>query len=221
MIHAKDIPLQTAPMDASAQTTSPTTSWVNQLVYEIFDRWGRGVIRGELPLLRGGAGDALGLGDELLNQIPQLPNRNKRYGDDNTVGARAMQIVRLTPAPVGALVKLIDSGPNAAAVATLPTATIVASPLTHLARRVALVTVTNAATLNAAGIGVELQTAVTTGAAPAATDYTPPGSSPMDRSRRASSSFPPSAPAARSGRGSARRSSALDPRRGRPRSASR
>jgi hypothetical protein len=171
MVHAKDAQLSRYPVYTPDGTVQ---SWVNQLVYEIFDRWGRGVITGELPLLRGGAGDSLKIGDECLNQIPQLPNKNKRIVDDGTVGARAMQIIRLTPTPRGNLIKLIDSGPNAAAVATLPTHTIAVTP-GRRALRFAQLKITNATTLNAALCGVEIQMAVTTGAAPASTDYASAG----------------------------------------------
>lgn len=171
MVHAKDAFISRFVPSTPDDTVQ---SWVNQLAYEVFDRWGRSAIVAELPLIRGGAGDALKLGDELLNATPQIPNKNKRYGDDNSVGARAMQIVRMTPSPVGALVKMIDSGPNAAALGTLPTFTVAAGP-GRLGLRFARVTITNAPTLNAALCGVEIQMAVTTGGVPAATDYTAAG----------------------------------------------
>jgi hypothetical protein len=144
--------------------------WFTAAAKEIFDRTGRGVQEGSTSALRGGAGDTMLLGDEILVALKQLPNHNKRYGDDNTVGARAMQIVHRTATLRGYELGLMDAGANANAIATVPTLSIAASgdaPMT-----LAVATITNAATLNAAGYGLRLQMAVTTGAAPATTDYT-------------------------------------------------
>lgn len=149
----------------------PADDFLDLSIREIFDRFGRGVIECELPLLRGGSGDALRIGDECIVRLSQVPNRNKRYGDDTSVGGRAMQIVRYTPRATGALVKLLDSGPNAAAYGTTPTVTIAAGAGNFAARRTAELTVTNAATLNADGAGGYVLMAVTTGSTPASTDY--------------------------------------------------
>jgi hypothetical protein len=138
---------------------------------QLFDRFGRGNQGLERELMRGdGTSDAdtLNLGDEALVQISALPNHNKRYADDNTVGARAMQLVRVTEMPDRRAARFADSGPTAQ-LATAPTLSIAAS--TDLPRTVAQFTVTNAAALNALGYAVRLQFAATTGAAPAATDY--------------------------------------------------
>lgn len=153
----------------------PANDFLDLAIREIFDRYGRGVIECELPLLRGGSGDALRIGDECIVRLSQLPNKNKRYGDDTSVGGRAMQIVRYTPRASGALVKLLDSGPNAAAYGTAPTLSIAAATSSvfstaFLARRVAALTITNAATLNADGAGAYVLMAVNSGT-PAATDY--------------------------------------------------
>lgn len=149
------------------------SDWVNKLALEILDRWGRGIITGEIQGLRGGSTDALKLGDEVLNKHPYLPNHNKRLSDDASVSGRAMQVVAQTWDPRGYRLKLADSGPNAQPFATAPTLTIAAS--SDHPRTVAEVTITNAATLNAATAGLRLQMAVTTGAAPASTDYTDVG----------------------------------------------
>lgn len=143
--------------------------WFNGVAREVFDRWGRGIITATIPALRGGSADGVRLGDLVTNTLPQFPNRNKRLLDDNTVPGRIMQVVRVTPAPVGAEIKLADAGPFAAAISTLPTLSIAAS--SDLPRNVAILTVTNAATLNAATLGIRLYMAVTTGGAPAAGDY--------------------------------------------------
>lgn len=150
---------------------APANDFLDLAIREIFDRFGRGVIECELPFLRGGSGDALRIGDECIVRVKQLPNKNKRYGDDTSVGGRAMQVVRYTPRASGALVKLLDSGPNAAAFGTAPTVTIAAaSGGPFKARRVAALTITNAATLNAAGAGAYVLMAVNL-LTPAATDY--------------------------------------------------
>lgn len=145
--------------------------WVDGRAHEVFDRRGRGELRLKTTLIRGGAGDAVKLGDEILVNLKQLPNKNKRLGDDPTVGARAMQVLHVTPTLIGKVVELEDSGPNAQPIddADRPTHTIAASATKP--RTVAMVTITNAATLTAAGRSVRIQMAVTTGAAPAATDY--------------------------------------------------
>lgn len=145
--------------------------WVDGRAIEIAERRGRGRRRMKTVLLRGGAGDGVKLGDEILVNLKQLPNKNKRLGDDPTVGARAMQVLHVTPALRGKLVELEDSGQHAQTTLTdLPTHTIAASSTNP--RTVALATITNAATLNAALYGARIQMAVTTGAAPATTDYT-------------------------------------------------
>jgi hypothetical protein len=152
--------------DDAAQVYDP--QYVDHFAAQIFDRMGRGRLTGEVPLLRSpGAGGALLLGDEFVCQVKAMPNHNKRYGDDNTVGGRAVQIVRLTPSPTGPRVRFLDSGPNANAVATLPTLSLAlgTTPGSVLA------TITNAATLNASSIAVRLYWAVTTGAAPVTADY--------------------------------------------------
>lgn len=148
----------------------PANDFLDLAIREIFDRFGRGVIECELPLLRGGTGDSLRIGDECIVRVSQIPNRNKRYGDAAAVGGRAMQIVRYTPRASGALVKLLDSGPNASAYATAPTVSIGAASGAFNAKRVAALTITNAATLNADGAGAYVLMAVNSGT-PAATDY--------------------------------------------------
>lgn len=143
--------------------------FVDALAYQLFDRAGRGLVRGVTQLLRGGAGDALALGDEALVNIAQLPNHNKRLGDDGAIPARRMQVTQLTEFPAYREVQFTDSGPNANPIATLPTLAIAAS--SDWPRTVAEATITNAAALNTAGYAVRLQMAVTTGAAPTAGQY--------------------------------------------------
>ena len=151
--------------DPNAQGYDP--QYVDHFAGGIFDRMGRGRLGGEVSLLRGGTGGALNLGDEFVCALPSMPNHNKRYGDDNTVGGRAVQIVRATRMPWGQRVRFLDSGPNANAVATLPTFTLaLGTPAGTVAA-----TITNAAALNTASIAVRVYWAVTSGGAPVAADY--------------------------------------------------
>jgi hypothetical protein len=156
-------------LSSKANATSYEPAYVDHLAAEIFDRFGRGRLSGEVALLRGGAGDPLTLGDEAYISLKAMPNHNKRLGDDGTVSGRCVQSVRLTPSPTGRRMRFMDSGPNAQSTATLPTLTLA---LGTDAGSV-LVTITNAATLNASSTAVRLYWAVTTGAAPATGDYTP------------------------------------------------
>lgn len=143
--------------------------WTDARAREIFDRTGRGPIRLRTVVKRGSAAMAAKLGDEVLINLPQLPKGNKRLLDDATISPRAMQIVHLTPTPRGNEIECEDSGPNASPLSTLPTHTIAKS--TDSPRRIAEVTITNAAALNAVGYGLRLQLAITSGGAPALTDY--------------------------------------------------
>lgn len=168
-------------MVSRLSSQKPDLTYFDVPIREVFDRWGRGVIECSLALLRGGSADAAKLGDEVIVTLPQLPNKKKRYGDDNSVGGRAMQIVRLTQQVWGALAKLIDSGPNAQPYGTAPTISIATS--SDYPKTVADLTITNAGTLNAAGAGARVQMAVTTGGAPVSGAYSdvmlfPPGQIP-------------------------------------------
>jgi hypothetical protein len=116
----------------------------------LFDRFGHGAIAVETTFLRGGAGETVKLGDEVIVALSQLPNQNYRLGDNLAIAGRAMQVVRRTVTPIGYEVRLVDSGPNAAPLGTVPTLTIAGSA--DLPRTVAEVTITNAATLNGLGL---------------------------------------------------------------------
>lgn len=165
--------------------------WVYAFAKEYFDRFGRVPQAMEFDLQRGDAttdADLATLGEEVLVQISQLPNHNKRWGDDNSVGARAMQIVQLTEEPSRRPARLLDSGPAAQPLVTKPTHTIAASA--ELPRTVAALTITNAATLNGLGYAVEVQVALVdhSGAAPASTAYvtaftSAPGATPTGAQR--------------------------------------
>lgn len=144
--------------------------FVDAMAGEIFDRFSRGRIAGEVQFLRGGAGDPVTLGSEFAVTLPSMPNHNKRLLDDNSVPGRVVQALRITPTPRGKVVKFVDSGANANAVATLPTFTLALGPSAGSVQ----VTITNAATLNATSppIAARFQWAITTGAAPGTGDYT-------------------------------------------------
>lgn len=142
--------------------------WVAGAASEVFERYGRGPVRLRTTLLRGGAGDSLQLGDTALFDLPQIPNANKRLLDA-AVAARVMQITHLSITARGKEIEAVDFGPNAAQHGTVPTLTIALS--SDRPRNVAAVTITNAATLNGQSASLRLQMATTTGAAPAAEDY--------------------------------------------------
>lgn len=143
---------------------------VDAMAKSLFDRFGRGRLVGETTLLRAGAGGGVVLGQEILVGLRAMPNHNKRLGDDGTVGARCVQIVRLTPTPSGPHVRFVDSGPNANPASPLPTLSLAAGPP---GAGLAL-TITNAATLNAASppITVRVQWAAVASGTPASGDYT-------------------------------------------------
>jgi hypothetical protein len=122
-----------------------------------FDRWGWGGVGASMTLLRGGAGDSVREGDEILVDLDEIPNQNYRLGDNPSIAARAFQIVHRNIVAEGYEVELVDSGLTGQPPGTLPTVTIAAS--SDLPRTIAEVTVANAATLNAAGYGATVQIA--------------------------------------------------------------
>ncbi len=145
------------------------------LAQRIFNRWGHGAIAMETTFIRGGAGgtgsdDGPQLGDVVLIALPQIPNMNYRLGDNPSIAARAFQIVRRTILVTGYACRLVDAGPGLQPLATVPTLSIAAS--TDLPRTVAVVTVTDASTLNGLGYGLELQMALTLSGLPAASQFT-------------------------------------------------
>src|SRR5207253_1157712 len=90
--------------------------WLVKIAAALFERFGNGNQRFSADLIRGaGATDAdtANLGDEYLVNVKQIPNHNKRYGDDSSVGARALQICHITELVDRRQVVMWDSGPNA------------------------------------------------------------------------------------------------------------
>jgi hypothetical protein len=122
------------------------------IVAEGFDRFGRGAIVSEVQVLAGTAAANLQVGAEVVLNIPYYPNKNYRIGE-STVGTRIAQIVRRTEMPEGPIFKLVDSGVNQQPAS--PTFTVAA--WTGDPRRIAEVTVTNASTLNSAGVTLAVQ----------------------------------------------------------------
>ena len=140
--------------------------YVNGVALELFDRFGRGAPHSDqIAILRASdPGTGLQVGDEIEVNPAHMPNANYRFGDNPSMDPRVMQVIRRTESPAGPLIKLIDSG-SILQPATIPTITIAKSAV--LPRTVAQATITNAATLNAAGYIVAVQTA-TGASAPAA-----------------------------------------------------
>ncbi len=134
---------------------------------EIFDRYGTGAQAGDAAVLRGRGADAVKIGEEVYFEPADLPNAGKRFGDDPSVGARIMQVVRRTESPAGPEFHLLDSG-SAAQPATAATVSIAASATNPY--NTATFTITNAAALNATGViavAVEWATGTGTPSSPA------------------------------------------------------
>jgi hypothetical protein len=124
---------------------------------EIFDRYGRGAIGGELHCLPAVTVD---VGQEVQLNIPQLPNAQVGASPvSQRGGTRIVQVVRRTETPSGPDLYVLDSGTTAQP-GTVPTFTIGtnASDAFHFADLV----ITNAATLAAAGYQVRIEIAVGT-----------------------------------------------------------
>jgi hypothetical protein len=142
--------------------SSQTVLYSYGIAGEIFNRYGRGAVGGTLQVMRGTGADDVQVGDEIYVQVAHLPNNGKRIGDDPTVGARIMQVVRRTDSPSGPEFRLLDSGVAAQPVQT-PTISIAASTVNPNA--IAAFTITNAAALNATGtcgVAVQWATSATT-----------------------------------------------------------
>lgn len=118
---------------------------------EIFDRFGRGAIGSELNCLS--SVDAV-LGEEVQLNLPHLPNAVPGATPvSQRGGIRLVQVVQRTETPHGPVLKVLDSGTSAQA-STAPTLSIAAGADT---RKVAVITITNAAALAAAGLLVRLE----------------------------------------------------------------
>jgi len=132
-------------MVTDAESFVPTfEAWSRGVVYEGFERFGRGAVNSELPVIRTSAAAAAQIGDLLYINAGYYPNKNYRIGE-SSVGARVAQIVRREERPEAVVFKLVDAGtfvqPAIAAAVTLAVST--SDP-----RRVAQFTITNAGALN-------------------------------------------------------------------------
>ena len=139
------------------------TEWSRGVVFEGFNRFGRGAVNSEVAVLRTSAAAAAQVGDFIYIDASYYPNRNYRIGE-SSVGARVAQIVRREERPESVAFKLVDAGGfvQPATAATVSLAVSTSDP-----RRVAQFTITNAATLNSGSIGVAVEWA-TGASAPAA-----------------------------------------------------
>lgn len=131
-------------------------------------RYARGAARTTVTLDRSATGvGSITLGSVVTNAIAATPNGDRRHGEASRP-ARLCQVLRLTEGVATREVLLEDIGPAAAAITTLPTLSLAADAMNPTT--IANASVTNAATLNAAGRGVELQYALVSGT-PAAADW--------------------------------------------------
>jgi hypothetical protein len=146
MVHNANAPLQGAWQPDMAALIAGITN-------ELFDRYGRGAPTYELAVIRGTEGSFAQVGDEVLITAAHVPNQNYRIGE-STIGPRVAQVVRRDETPVGPVLKLVDSGPDSQ-LATAPIITIAKETLNP--RTLASFTITNAATLNTAVLGVEVE----------------------------------------------------------------
>jgi hypothetical protein len=135
---------------------------------EVSDRAGAGGRRGTVSVRVGTPAYAARLGDELLLGAAHHVNQNRRLQDAAEAGTpvppRAAQVVRRTEHLGYAVLELVDSGGAAQAPAVTPSLSLAVVPGGLFGAYAA--TVTNAAALNAAGAGLTLRFATTTGAAP-------------------------------------------------------
>lgn len=132
-------------MVTDAESFVPTfEAWSRGVVYEGFERFGRGATNSELPVLRTAAAAVAQIGDFLYINAGYYPNKNYRIGE-SSVGARVAQIVRREERPESVVFKLVDAGTfvQPAIAATVSLAVSTSDP-----RRVAQFTITNAAALN-------------------------------------------------------------------------
>lgn len=150
-----------------AKNASPDGSWTatygTRLAREVWDRTSVGIRELAFTVLATSDVAAAQIGDEVIVDVPHLPNGNLRRAEGGA--ARIAQVVQRTPGVATVELVLWDSGALAQP-ATTPTFTLAAG-----ARRgVAHVTLTNGSALDAIGAHVRLQVVQTpTGTA------TPPG----------------------------------------------
>ncbi len=123
-------------------------AFTSAVAVELFDRFGRGGPVCDALAVLSTSDTGFQVGDEIYVDPAHFPNLNYRFGDNPSVGARIMQILRRTETPAGPLIKVIDAGSNQQPVT--PAAVITIAANTRTPRSVAQFTITNAAAINTA-----------------------------------------------------------------------
>lgn len=108
---------------------------------------------------------ALNIGSYLRCNVPSLPSGTARLRTQSGI-SRVMQVTGITEGVGERVLTLEDLGPVGAAIGTAPTLTMATSGYSFSA------TITNAATLITAGSSVRVEIALTSGAAPASSEWT-------------------------------------------------
>jgi hypothetical protein len=130
-------------------------------------RYGRGAPETVLHLRREVAHvAALQIGSYVRNELTSLPSGTARLATQAGV-SRVQQVTAITEEIGERVVTFEDLGPIGLAIATAPTISLAAVGFAYS------VTITNAAALAAAGSSVRVDVALTSGAAPAATEWVP------------------------------------------------
>lgn len=123
-------------------------AFTSAIALELFDRFGRGGPVCDALAVLAASDTGFQIGDEIYVDPAHFPNLSYRFGDNPSVGARIMQVLRRTETPTGPLVKVIDAGSAQQPVTPTPTISIAANAGTP--RSVAQFTITNAAAINTA-----------------------------------------------------------------------
>ena len=157
--HTYQLPVMVHTADAA---TGDATALTRAIAVECYDRFGRGAPRSVVRITHGRPAASATLGDRVLLAVPHAVNANKRLGDDGSVGARVVQVMRRTPALGYVELELEDVGTADQAVAPAAVAVVVGHGGDEVVctiaasaadpRALALVTITNAAAINATGV---------------------------------------------------------------------
>jgi hypothetical protein len=123
-------------------------AYTSAIALELFDRFGRGGPVCDALAVLAASDTGFQIGDEIYVEPAHFPNLNYRFGDNPSVVARIMQVLRRTETPAGPIVKVIDAGSDQQPVT--PAATISIAANAQAPRSVAQFTITNAAAINTA-----------------------------------------------------------------------
>ncbi len=123
-------------------------AYTSAVALEMFDRFGSGAPVCDALAVLAASDAGFAVGDEIFVEPAHFPNLNYRFGDNPSVGARIMQILRRTESPAGPLIKVIDAGANQQPVT--PAAAITVAANTNQPRTTAQFTITNGAAINTA-----------------------------------------------------------------------